>query len=36
MPLSYVKTIPISPFMAVCPIRAMASAMPNAVPDNEG
>ncbi len=36
MPLAYVKTIPISPFMAVCPIRAMARAMPNAVPDNEG
>ena len=36
MPLSYVKTIPISPIMAVCPIRAKASAMPNAVHDNEG
>ena len=36
MPPAYTETIPISPFMAACPTRAMASAMLNAVPDNAG
>ena len=36
MPLGYWETIPIRPFIAVWPTRAMASATLNAVPDKDG
>ena len=36
MPLVYWETIPIRPFIAVWPTRAMASATLNAVPDKDG
>ena len=36
MPLVYWETIPIRPFIAVWPMRAMASATLNAVPDKDG